>query len=80
MEEDARLEEEERKRKLDEELQKQEAKRMKLAQTATKQSVADIAAMYTQDMENPNIQDPEVPAISPHGQSMAPTLRLVPFE
>ena len=31
-------------------------------------------------MENPDIQDPEVPAVSPPGQSMVPTLRLIPFE
>ena len=31
-------------------------------------------------MGNLDVQDPEVPAISTPGQSMAPTLRLVPFE
>ena len=31
-------------------------------------------------MENPDVQDPEVPVVSTPGQSMAPTLRLVPFE
>ena len=31
-------------------------------------------------MENPDIQDAEVPAVSPPGQSMVPALRLIPFE
>ena len=53
---------------------------MKLTQTVTEQSASDIADIHTQDMEKPNIQDPEVPAVSTPGQSMAPTLRLVPFE
>ena len=30
-------------------------------------------------MENPEIQDPEVPAASTSGQSVVPTLKLVPF-
>ena len=30
-------------------------------------------------MENPEIQDPEVPASSTSGQSVVPTLKLVPF-
>ena len=30
-------------------------------------------------MENPEIQDPEVPATSTSGQSVVPTLKLVPF-
>ena len=79
-EEDARNEEEERKMKLDEELQKHEAERMKLTQIATEQSASDTADIQTQDVENPDVQDLDVPAISPPGQSMAPTLKLVPFE
>ena len=30
-------------------------------------------------MENPEVQDLEVPAVSTPGQSMVPTLKLVPF-
>jgi len=65
--------------KLDEELQKQEAKRMKLTQTVTKQSTSDTADIQTQNVENPEVQDPEAPAVSTPGQSMVPTLKLVPF-
>ena len=46
----------------------------------TEQSASNIANIQAQDMENPDIQDSEVPAVSTPGQSMAPTLRLVPFE
>ena len=31
-------------------------------------------------MENPEVQDPEVPTASTPGQSVVPTLKLVPFE
>ena len=31
-------------------------------------------------MENPEVQDPEIPAVSTSGQSVVPTLKLVPFE
>ena len=68
------------KRKLYEELQKQEAERMKLTQTATEQSASDIEDIQAQYVENPDIQDLEVPGVSTPGQSMAPTLILVPFE
>ena len=53
---------------------------MKLTQTATEKSASDIADIQTQDVENPDVQDPEVPTVSTPGQSMVPTLRLVPFE
>ena len=80
VEEDVRKEEEERKRKLDEELQKQEADRMKLTQTMIEQSASDTTDIQTQDVENPKFQDLEVPAVSTLRQSMAHTLKLVPFE
>ena len=53
---------------------------MKLTQTATEQSATNIVDIQTQDVENPDVQDPEVSTVSTPGQSMAPTLRLVPFE
>ena len=73
-EEDAKKEEEEKKRKLDEELQKQEAKRLNLTQT--EQSTFETAAGQTQDMENPEVQHPQVPIAN---TPMVPTLKLVPF-
>ena len=30
-------------------------------------------------MENPEVQDPEIPAVNTLGQSMVPTLKLIPF-
>ena len=52
---------------------------MKLTQSTTKQSPSDTAGGQTQDIENPEVQDPEVSATSIPGQSMVPTLKLVPF-
>ena len=75
-EEAARNEEEEKKRKLDEELQKQEAERLKLTQTEIEQSASDTAGGQTQDIENPEFQDPKVPAAN---TTMVPTLKLIPF-
>ena len=49
---------------------------MKLTQTETKQSASDIAGGQTQDVENPEVHDPQVPAAS---TPMVPTLKLVPF-
>ena len=46
----------------------------------TEQSASDTVDIQTQDMENLDIQDPEVPAVIPLGQSMVPTLRIIPFE
>ena len=46
---------------------------MKLTQTLTEQLASHTADIQTQDMGNPELQDPEVPAVSP-------TLKLVPFE
>ena len=61
---------------VDEELQKQEAKRLKLTRTHIEQSASDIAGGQTQDIENPMVQDPQVPAAS---TLVVPTLKLVPF-
>ena len=63
---------EEAKRKLDEELQRQEAERIRL----TQQSASKTAAGQTQEVENPKVQTPQVLATS---IPMVPTLRLVPF-
>ena len=52
---------------------------LKLTQSQTEHSASDTAGGQTQDMENPEIHDPEVPAASTSGQSMVPTLKLVPF-
>ena len=70
--EEAAKEAEEAKRKLDEELQKQEAEKIKL----TQQLASETAAGKTQEMENPEVQTPQVPAT---GIPMVPTLRPVPF-
>ena len=59
---------------MDEELQKQEAERLKLTQT--EQSASETAAGQTQDVENPKVQDSQVPTTS---TPMVPTLKLVPF-
>ena len=63
---------EEAKRKLDEELRKQEAERIKL----TQQLASETAAGKAQEVENPEVQTPQVPATS---IPMVPTLKLVPF-
>ena len=49
---------------------------MKLTQTEIEQSASDIAGGKTQDVENPEVQDPLVLAAS---TPMVPTLKLVPF-
>ena len=49
---------------------------MKLTQTETEQSASDIAGGKTQDVENLEVQDPQVPATS---TPMVPTLNMVPF-
>ena len=69
----------EKKKNLDEELQKQEVERLNLTQSQIEQSASDTARGQTQDMDNPEIQDPEVPISSTSGQSVVPTLKLVPF-
>ena len=53
---------------------------MNLTQTVTEQSASDIADIQAQYVEKPDVQDPEVLVVSTLGQSMAPTLSLVPFE
>ena len=70
-EEAARKAAEEAKRKLDEELKKQEAERPKLTEIG--QSTAEG---QTQETENLEVQDPQVPAAS---TLVVPTLKLVPF-
>ena len=52
---------------------------MKLTQTVIEHSASDTVDIQTQDMENLDVQNPEVPAISTLGHSMVPTLKLVPF-
>ena len=54
-EEAARIAAEEAKRNLDEELQQQEAERVKLTQTETEQSASDIAGGQIKDVENPKV-------------------------
>ena len=71
-EEAARQAAEEAKRKLDEELQKQEAERIKL----TQQSVSETAVGKTQEEEKLEVQTSQVPTAS---TPVAPTLQLVPF-
>ena len=44
--------------------------------TEIEQSATSTAAGQTQDVENPEVQDPQVPAAS---TPMVPTLKLVPF-
>ena len=63
---------EEAKGKLDEELQRQEAERIKL----TQQSASETVAGKAQEMENLEVQTPQIPATS---VPMVPTLELVPF-
>ena len=46
----------------------------------TEKSASDVADSQAQDLENPDIQDPEAPAASTPGHAMVPTLRLIPFE
>ena len=46
----------------------------------TEQSASDAADSQAQDLENPNLQDPKVPAASTPEQSMAPIVRLITFE
>ena len=46
----------------------------------TEQSASDAADSQAQDLENPDIQDPEAPTSSTLGQAMVPTIRLIPFE
>ena len=46
----------------------------------TEQSASDAVDIQAQDLENPDIQDPEVPVSNTSGQAMVPTLRLIPFE
>ena len=50
-----------------------------MTQTETEQSVSDTAGGQTQDIENPEVQDPKVLAASTLGQSVVPTLKLIPF-
>ena len=59
---------------MDEELQKQEAKRLKLTQI--EESASEIGTGQTQEVENPEVQDPQVHVAS---TPMVPTLKLVPF-
>ena len=49
---------------------------MKLTQTETEQSASEIARGHTQEKENPEVQESQVPAASTHVVS---TLKLVPF-
>ena len=49
---------------------------MKLTQTEIEQSASEIAGGQTQEKENPEVQDPQVPAAS---TPVVPTLKLVPF-
>ena len=44
---------------MDEELKKQEAKKIKLTKTVTEHSNFDTADSQAQDLGNPDIQDPE---------------------
>ena len=52
---------------------------MKLTQKVKEQSASDTADIQTQDVENPEVQDPEVPVVGTPGQSVVPTLKLIPF-
>ena len=71
-EEAARQAAEEAKRKLDEELQKQEAEKTELPQ----QSIAETSTGQNQEEANPEVQILQVPAAS---TLVTPTLQLVPF-
>ena len=71
-EEAARLEAEEAKRRLDEELQKQEAEKIKL----TQQSASETPTGQSQEEENPKVQILQVTTTS---TPVTPMLQLVPF-
>ena len=63
VEEVARIEEEVRKRKMDEELRKEEAERLKL----TEQQASDPVEIQVQDVGNPDVQEPEAATSSTLG-------------
>ena len=65
---------------MDEELRKQEAERLKLIGSMTKQQASDHVDIQVQDLGNPDFQDPEAAASSILGQVVVPGLRLIPFK
>ena len=65
---------------MDEELKKQEAKRLKLTETVIDQSTSDPVDSQAQDLGNLDIQNPEAATGSTTGQAMVSTIRLIPFE